>query len=288
MFGSLTLTVAVAERLPFSPELMEASQTTHPDPVCMALDAGSALLGALVLAILNFDLLGSQAEQACEKGRKRNHRQMLCPGAPSTEEVGSPNTIQIMYLAFCKLLRIQSLEVSTMERKLTFQAKPWMRFWRVKFHKQNTQNITPMTQTFVTVKLREFLEVPSGISGDTHTLLPDPHLSAVKQRNLRNHLINENLTQKVSCTLSLKHFPSHPQGKTVHSKCGHCGHHTPWLPPEMNITLGMKIEQNEDRMGWDEMGERRQKRRNERSEKKRKEGCLQELYTVSTEDVAEL
>ena len=30
-----------------------------------------------------------------------------------------------------------SLEVSTMERKLTFQAKPWMRFWRVKFHKQN-------------------------------------------------------------------------------------------------------------------------------------------------------
>ena len=49
---------------------------------------------------------------------------------------------------------------------------------------------------------------------------------------------------------------------------------------EMNITLGMKIEQNEDRMRWDEMGERRQKRRNERSEKKRKEGCLQELYTV--------
>ena len=49
----------------------------------------------------------------------------------------------------------------------------------------------------------------------------------------------------------------------------------------MNITLGMKIEQNEeDRMGWDEMGERRQKRRNKRSEKKRKEGCLQELYTV--------
>lgn len=40
----------------------------------------------------------------------------------------------------------------------------------------------------------------------------------VSCRNLRNHLINENLTQKVSCTLSLKHFPSHPQGKTVHSK----------------------------------------------------------------------
>ncbi|KAG5199465.1 hypothetical protein JEQ12_005944 [Ovis aries] len=85
---------------------------------------------------------------------------------------------------------------------------------------------------------REFLEVPSGISGDTHTLLPDPHLSAVKQRNLRNHLINENLTQKVSCTLSLKHFPSHPQGKTVHSKCGHCGHHTPWLPPGAVISVG--------------------------------------------------
>ncbi|KAI4564150.1 hypothetical protein MJT46_009948 [Ovis ammon polii x Ovis aries] len=84
----------------------------------------------------------------------------------------------------------------------------------------------------------EFLEVPSGISGDTHTLLPDPHLSAVKQRNLRNHLINENLTQKVSCTLSLKHFPSHPQGKTVHSKCGHCGHHTPWLPPGAVISVG--------------------------------------------------
>ena len=50
---------------------------------------------------------------------------------------------------------------------------------------------------------------------------------------------------------------------------------------EMNITLGMKIEQNEeDRMGWDEMGERRQKRRNKISEKKRKGGCLQELYTV--------
>lgn len=47
MFGSLTLRVAVAERLPFSPELMGASQTTHPDPVCMALDAGSALLGAV-------------------------------------------------------------------------------------------------------------------------------------------------------------------------------------------------------------------------------------------------
>lgn len=29
---------------------------------------------------------------------------------------------------------------------------------------------------------RKFLEVPSGISGDTHMLLPDPHLSAVKQR----------------------------------------------------------------------------------------------------------
>ena len=35
-----------------------------------------------------------------------------------------------------------SLEVSTMERKLTFQAKPWMRFWRVKFHKQN--RISPL------------------------------------------------------------------------------------------------------------------------------------------------
>ncbi|KAI4537778.1 hypothetical protein MG293_012641 [Ovis ammon polii] len=153
---------------------------------------------------------------------------------------------------------------------------------------------------------REFLEVPSGISGDTHTLLPDPHLSAVKQRNLRNHLINENLTQKVSCTLSLKHFPSHPQGKTVHSKAKRpldhgrggqkalqsCVYEPGWLCQEeaekpefkeMNITLGMKIEQNEDRMRWDEMGERRQKRRNKRSEKKRKEGCLQELYTVRQE-----
>ena len=42
-----------------------------------------------------------------------------------------------------------------------------------------------------------------------------------------------------------------------------------------------ELEQNEeDRMGQDEMGERRQRRINKRSEKKRKEGCLQELYTV--------
>lgn len=40
---------------------------------------------------------------------------------------------------------------------------------------------------------------------------------------------------------------------------------------EMNITLGMKIEQDEeDRMGWDEMEERRQKRRNKRKEVKRR------------------
>lgn len=44
---------------------------------------------------------------------------------------------------------------------------------------------------------------------------------------------------------------------------------------EMNITLGMKIEQDEeDRMGWDEMGERRQKRRNKRKEVKRGERRL--------------
>lgn len=35
-----------------SPGLMEASQTTHPDPVCMALDAGSALLGGLGTLII--------------------------------------------------------------------------------------------------------------------------------------------------------------------------------------------------------------------------------------------
>lgn len=52
LFGSLTLRLAAAECLAFSPELIEASQTTHPDPVCMALDAGSALLGALGTLII--------------------------------------------------------------------------------------------------------------------------------------------------------------------------------------------------------------------------------------------